>query len=395
MKRVIWQFYGFQFFFSLLLWLPIFYEYQKNIGLNDTQIFSIQSIYYIVFCLMEIPTGYFADRFGHRDSLCAGAVILVVSNLLPIFFQDYSGLLTHFILIALSRSLISGASSAYIYDYLQTHSALGIYKQIEGNARAYGLFGKVACWAAVGPLMQWHLTLPYWLTAGSASIAVVFAFALPPLKAVVATHQEGFRLKLLSIFELLRKTPILVFLMLQGVAIFVLVRLCQVNLYQPILSAKTFDLSTFGMIMSLMTIFEAIGSLRPGWTKRLMTDFNAVYFLTLIMAGCLLLIPNAEKFGVLAYLCLFSFATGVSFPIQRQLMNDAIPNSNYRATLLSVESILDRAVNAWLASLIGVYLTQGRLSDFLVLTGVGAVVLTVILFLIGLTPVLTKNKRVV
>jgi hypothetical protein len=57
-------------------------------------------------------------------------------------------------------------------------------------------------------------------------------------------------------------------------------------------------------------------------------------------------------------------------------MNDAIPNSQYRATLLSLESIVDRAVNAWLASLIGLYLTQGRLNDFLIYTGIGALAIT-------------------
>jgi MFS family permease len=377
MKRVVRLFYGFQFFFSLLLWVPIFYEYQKNIGLTDTQIFSIQSIYYLVFCIVEIPTGFFADRFGHRNSLCSGAVLLVISNLVPIFFQDYPGLLTHWVLIALSRSLISGASSAYIYDYLQSRAAGPVYKQIEGNARAYGLFGKVICWAAVGPLMQWHLTLPYWLTALSAAISVGFAFALPRFSEVAAKTKKRFEIR--GVATVLRKSPVLIFLMLQGVGIFVLVRIAQVNLYQPLLSSKAFELSSFGLIMSMMTIFEAIGSFRPTWTRRLMSDLNAVFALTLIMAVCLIFLPSATKTGVLLCLCLFSFAAGVSFPVQRQLMNDAIPNSQYRATLLSIESIVDRAVNAWLAALIGIYLTQGRLNDFLIHTGLGALAITTIL----------------
>jgi MFS family permease len=384
MRRIVWIFYGFQFFFSLLLWLPIFYEYQKQLGLSDTQIFSIQSIYYLLFCLFEIPTGLIADRFGHRNSLIAGAMILVVSNLSPIFFPDYNGFLVHFILIALSRSLISGASSAYIYDYLHVHSAAKIYKQIEGHARAYSLFGKVICWAAVGPLMQWHFTLPYWLTALSACVSVFMAFSLPALKEIPipgdsSQPMRSLAMRLTGLWLQLRQTPFLVFLILQGAAIFVLARICQVNLFQPILDSKLFGLSSFGLIMSLMTVFEALGSLKPGVFRRLMTDFHTVYFMTLIMAGCLLFIPSAGKIWTLILLCVFAFATGLSFPVQRDLMNGAIRDSRYRATLLSLESIIDRGVTAWLASLIGVYLTEGHLDSFLLLAGFGAVIGTAVL----------------
>src|SRR4051812_29927329 len=96
----------FQFFFSLLLWIPIFYEYQKRVGLSDVQIFGIQSFYYTVFCLLEIPTGMLADVCGNLACLRLGAGVLVAANLLPIFWPSYLGFGAHFLLIALARSLI-------------------------------------------------------------------------------------------------------------------------------------------------------------------------------------------------------------------------------------------------------------------------------------------------
>jgi len=393
MKKVIWTFYGFQFFFSLLLWLPIFYEYQKQIGLTDTQIFSIQSIYYIAFCLLEIPTGFMADRFGHRHCLISGAVLLVICNLLPIFMQSYAGFLAHFLLIALSRSLISGASSAYIYDYLHRFSALGIYKEIEGNARAYSLAGKVACWAAVGPLMQWHLTLPYWLTVAAATISVFMALALPAFaekKAPLAG--AGWLDRFQGLGERLRRAPFLMFLMVQGIAIFVLARICQVNLFQPILADKSFGVASYGLAMSAMTVFEAIGSYKPTWFRRFMNDLNAVYFLTVVMAASMMALPFAGPFGTIFWLSVFSFATGLSFPIQRQLMNGSIPDSNYRATLLSVESIVDRAMNAVIAAMIGPALASGNLNAFLLVSGGLTLVMTAGLVALGTRPAFAKER---
>ena len=60
--RLIRRYYIFQFLFSMLFWAPIFFEFQKRLGLSDGEIFRIQSLYYLAFCFLEIPTGFFAER---------------------------------------------------------------------------------------------------------------------------------------------------------------------------------------------------------------------------------------------------------------------------------------------------------------------------------------------
>ncbi len=370
-KKIIRLFYGFQFFFSLLIWLPIFYRYQHDIGLNDEQIFRIQSIYYTFFCFLEIPTGLVADYWGHRRCLIAGAITLIISNFLPIYFQSYTGFLLHFLTIALARSFVSGASSAYLYNYLASKNLISEYKQIEGNARAYGLVGKVFCWAAVGWLMGLHFTLPYWLTVLAAIFSLFFAWFLPsnlnlPTKENVI--QSHFFKEFSQSLVALQKSPTLILIMIQGIAIFVLSRICQVNLFQPILEKKTFALWSFGPIMSAMTIFEALGSAKPKIIRYWFDDLNAVFVLTAVMAICLALMTTGPQLAILVLLCIFSFATGLSFPVQRQLLNDAIVDSRYRATMMSIESIIDRAVCAISAGYIGSFLVGGRLTSFLVLS---------------------------
>ena len=371
-ERVIWLYCGFQFFFSLLFWVPVFYEYQKRIGLSDREIFDIQSIYYVVFCLLEIPTGVAADVLGAWRCMRDGAVVLVVANLAAILAQSYWGLIAHWLLVALARSFISGASSAYIYDYLAREGAAAEFKQIEGNARAYGLFGKVVCWAFVGWLMDRWLTAPYWLTVGSAVIAVGFACALPNVM-VKQPVQEGLIARLTQTGQVLLRSPFLGLLMIQGIAIFVLSRIVQVNLFQPILKGQGYGVTAFGVVMAVMTVFEAIGSARPGWMRGWLSDLNAVFVLTLALAGSMLALPVAGPAGCVAALCVFALATGLSFPIQRQLLNDNIADPRYRATLLSTESIVDRAVCAVLAARIGGYLEAGQLDFFLVACAAGTI----------------------
>ncbi len=367
LKRLFFTFNAFQFFFSLLLWVPIFYEYQKRIGLNDAEIFKIQSIYYLVFCLLEIPTGYLADRLGYRLCLILGSVTLIVANICVPFAPNYLGFLSHFILIALSRSFVSGASSAYLYETLHQRNAIEEYKEAEGRARAYSLVGKVFCWAMIGPIMQWHMTLPYWLTALNAAIGLVFAILLPNTKMIAEkTHAS-----LIEVFKILLANPYLVLIMLQGVALFVLARVCQVNLFQPILENKGFSVVTYGMVMAVMTLFEALGAFKSKWVKKYASDLNAIFILTFFIGVSFLLMSFNSFWGIdrklvtLVALCLFSYVIGISFPIQRQLINEAIPEPRLRASLLSSESIIDRAVNSVVASSLGLALQSGQLLIFL------------------------------
>jgi len=377
---VIRLFYGFQFFFSLLLWHPIFYEFHKRWGhLNDDQIFGIQSIYYLAFMLFEFPTGFLADRWSYRKCMILGGGVLVVSNLLPIFVPTYGGFVAHWLAIALSRSLISGAASAYLYTYLSQNGEPEDYKRVEGLAKAFSLLGKVAGWAGIGYAMDWQVTSPYWLTALAASISVVYALRLPE----VAPEVPNERTSPLYVGAVLVRSPRLMLVMLQGTGIFVLTRIYQINLFQPILEQRGFGVAALGLIIAANTLFEAAGSAWPQLMRRWASDLNAVFWLTGVMALSMAGTAWAGAWGAFWWLNVFALAAGLAYPIQRQVINDAIPDSRYRASFLSAESFLDRAVCAGVAWQLGAWVSGGRSSTdhFLVvsaeITAVGIVILMV------------------
>ena len=385
-KRILYFYTAFQFFYSLLIWVPIFYEYQKQSGISDLEIFHIQSIYYLVFCFLEIPTGYLADRVGYKKCLLAGSILLIFANLLPIYIQVYSGFLWHFILMALSRSFVSGASSAYLYELLQQKNIQHEYAKIEGKARSVSLLGKVFCWAIVGVLMKWHFTLPYWITSFNALFSLFFVFLLPEISLNKINSKKSFQQSFFA-FKKLGRDFYIIFIILQGIGLFTLTRISQVNLYQPILDAKSFSLYAFGWVMSLMTLSEAIGSYSPHLFQRFAHNRQIVSLTTIVMGTSLFLIPFFDKNGTIFLLLIFSLASGIAFPIQKQLVNDALQGSTqFRATLLSLESIVDRAVCAWVASLIGSSLQKGKLYSFLIQAGIytclGIILLSVVFYFI-------------
>ncbi|WP_431981733.1 MFS transporter [Streptomyces qinglanensis] len=384
-RRIIRLNYGFQLLFNLLWWMPVFYAYQKDAGLSDGQIFGIQSIYYVAFCLFEIPTGLIADRVGARNCLRAGAVVMTAANLTPVFSASYTGFLVHFLAIAAGRSLTSGAASAYLYDGLRAERCDKHYLKAEGTARALGLAAKVLCWPLVGPLMALAHPAPYVLSAVSAAGSLACALALPRLavpggaggtassgrtgkESPAAGDGRGRGISLGDAKAALRciaSSPWLALVMVQGVAVFTLSRICQVNLFQPILLDHGIGESSHGGVLAAMTVAEAVGSARPQWLGSRLRPVAWVSVLSLVLAGTLAGITLGGPWTVVALLCLFAAATGFAYPIQRKLVNDAVPAHAPRATLLSAESIVDRAVCALAAVAVGAYLSAGRLDALL------------------------------
>ncbi|MGW1893877.1 MFS transporter [Streptomyces sp. NPDC002004] len=372
-RRIIRLNNGFQLLFNLLWWMPVFYAYQRDAGLSDGQIFGIQSIYYVAFCLFEIPTGIVADRIGARNCLRAGAVVMTAANLAPVFAPSYTGFLAHFLAIALGRSLTSGAASAYLYDGLSAEGAEAHYLKAEGTARALGLAAKVVCWPLVGPLMLLAPQAPYVLSAASAAGSLGCALALPRLAprgdgagAPPGKRQGGALLHDVgAAFRCLRASPWLALLMVQGVAVFTLSRICQVNLFQPVLLDHGIGESAHGGVLAAMTVAEAVTSARPQWLGGRIRPVVWVSLLSMALAATLAGIAVGGPWSVVALLCVFAAITGLVYPVQRKLINDAIPAHAPRATLLSVESIVDRGVCALAAVAVGAYLAAGRLDALL------------------------------
>ena len=133
--------------------------------------------------------------------------------------------------------------------------------------------------------------------------------------------------------------PALLLIMLLGATVFVVGRVVQVNAYQPLLEHHGFALGQHGLIMSAMTIVEAIGSSRTRWLDRWFNPAGAMLVATLGVCVSLVMF-GFGPWTALAGLMLFAWTTGLGYPLQKQLINDAIPDSRLRATLLNTRKLI-------------------------------------------------------
>jgi hypothetical protein len=85
---------------------------------------------------VELPTGWFADRFGHRTSLILGSFIQVVGMLWCLLGQGISGLVTASVLVALGDGFRSGAPQALLYRTCLALDREELFQRIEARTTA-------------------------------------------------------------------------------------------------------------------------------------------------------------------------------------------------------------------------------------------------------------------
>ncbi len=146
-------------------------------------------------------------------------------------------------------------------------------------------------------------------------------------------------------------------------------RMIFVQLFGPMLKTGQFEVSTFGIVLAFSTAFESFGAGQGAKLRRYFKDHYAVGFLSLGIGIAILIMSAMDKISIIFGLAAMALACGLAFPIQKQLFNDHIFNPEIRATLLSIESLIDRTICAVLSYMIGLYLDTGRISEIFISLG--------------------------
>ena len=125
--------------------MPIIVLFFESKGLSLTQIMILQGTYSLFVALFEIPSGFFADIYGRKNSLVIGSIFLFLGYVIFSFFSGFNEFLFAEILLGIGGSLISGADSAILYDTLLEIKEDKEYTKIEGRTYAIGNFSWTLC----------------------------------------------------------------------------------------------------------------------------------------------------------------------------------------------------------------------------------------------------------
>lgn len=389
-------FYAYRLLATSYLFIPIFMLFQDQRGLSYAGRLALGGVFSATIVLAEVPTGVFADRFGRRRSMLLGALVMVVSCLVAASSHSFGGFAVAEVLAALSLALCSGADSAYLFDLLAAHDRGHEYGRRESVASAWHLLGSALAFAGGGLLATYDLALPYLATAFVAGAAAMVACMmrddarhiareLPAHQSIVLATEDipiasrpnapslrgalrAWGSQTLGALATVARNGRLVWLVGYSAVVFVLLR-ATIYIYQPYLHERGLGTIEIGVLFAGVYAVAAVVAFRTYHLRARFGDDMLLWALLAVLAVSFVGLAGAHSGPwMLALLLVQAVANGVYSPLTKPLMNREIADSQGRAAVLSVESMVRRAAMGLFAPLVGLY---GQNDVMLLCGGVG------------------------
>jgi MFS family permease len=293
--------------------------------------------------VLEVPTGWLADRFGHRASLVVGSLIQVLGMLCCWLDPSVTGLVVATALIALGDSFRSGADEALLYRTCVELDRTDAFQR-EGRTQALETLALTALVLAGGAVVTiWGFAAGWLAEALLCAVGLWIACAMvepqrsperqPRADAAHAPRILSFRMLLLIL-------PAASIGALAGAGSF----LAQT-------SGDATAASASGLV-ALVTLSEAggaaLGSRLSGGSAARAPALLAVLGLALAALG--LTLPTS----LLCVAILLAGLDGVCGPLRAAAIQ-RLATDGTRAQAASLASACDMALNAWLLPLAGLW----------------------------------------
>lgn len=283
--------------------------------------------------LLEIPTGRFADRFGHRASLILGSVVQVAGMVCCWIGHGVPALIAASVLVGLGDTFRSGADEALLYRTCVALDREGDFQKIEARAKTVELGALVALTLAGGIIARtWGFAIAWLAEAALCAVGLGIAWAMtePTARAEPEDTVSGEARAPIVSFAMARLIlPASCLGAAAGAAAFL---------------AQTSGLSdpwTMTMLVAAITLVEAAGSAAatrlPAAGARAQAIIAALGGLTLAVG---LTLPAAFLFAVFA----LSFLLGLAVPL-RSAAIQRLSADDVRAQAASTASACDMALS--------------------------------------------------
>ena len=365
----IWKFYLYEILYSLMFYTPIIILFYQHNGLNLTQIMVLQSISSIIWIVMEIPTGHFADIIGRKKSLLITSVFATLAMIMFVLGTNFYYFLIATIFWALAGAFISGADSAFIYDTLKSLGKESSYKRIWGNTIfCYSIGISVA--SVVGGLLggvnlmyPFLVTIPFYILL----IIISFSFYEPkPSETLLKQNSMGSSIKSIkkSIFQNKKIRQLLLYSAIIASAIDIVYWL-----YQPYFKLSGLDVVYFGLVFAAFNVIKALSAKYSHVIEERLGQNTSLVLLFLLTSLCYILMGNIIFIFSFVIVFIIQFIDGFSSVVISDYIHKET-NSDIRATVLSVKSLIEHIFYALMAPIIGWLVDVYTLPQALTIMGI-------------------------
>ncbi len=336
--------------------MPIFVLYLQDNGLSIKEVFFLQVFFTISMLLFEVPSGYFADRFGRKLSLILGLIFGLVAYTVYYFAYGIHTLLLAEFIVAISGAFLSGANSALLYDTLQEEKQQHSYMKYEGRMYSF-IMSSEAIAAVLSGVLVAVLTFRelFLVQAFVILLAIPIALTLKEPKVYKTSKPKSISQIVKFIAHENKKLLYLnIFGGILGASTWVMVFFAQ-----PVWKGVEMPLMYFGFVWAGANLLVAASSyfahkLDSYFSFR--TLFATLAFVPIALYTVLALaVSNSASlsyFVIVGITMLFWLFRGAYNPIIKDYINRET-SSDIRATVLSVQSLFNSLIFSALSPFLG------------------------------------------
>ncbi len=159
--------------FHAYFWITVFVLYfLQHMPLSS--VLRLEAIYYLGVVVLEVPSGYFSDRFGRRMTLLLASMFLLAAYLLFSQGGSFEVFAVAQVLLAAGLAFNSGSDTSMHYDSL---ASLGRESEYD-HRKAIASRNVLLAWGVGG------------LFGGAVAMGLRYTYLLSAITAVLAARRE-------------------------------------------------------------------------------------------------------------------------------------------------------------------------------------------------------------
>ena len=339
----IWKLYLFKIFFGFFVSVPVLVLFWKNNGLSMFQVMVLQSLFSAAVILLEVPSGYFADRFGRKKTLVFSSIFATLGIATYSIGRGFMVFLLAEIVWAVSTSLVSGADSAMFYDTLVEMGEESSYKERWGLASSLGMVSAAVAAILGGFIAEYRLrwTLFVQIPFMAAMIPTAMALKEPTHhKEVVKEERKTIKTVMKDVWNVKK----LRYLILYAAFIYAGLQVA-FWMYQPYFELTGLEIAAFGWAYAAFNLVSAGSSKYGYWIEERLGKVKSLILMPALVVISLLLMSNVLAVFSFVFIFLQQFVRGFQKPVISDYINEIISSEN-RSTILSAKSLLGRLLQA-------------------------------------------------
>ncbi len=361
----------FRFFWMFIPILSVFIPFAESLDISMTEFFVTQSVFGIVVCILEVPSGYLADLFGRKKVIVLGSFVSGCAFVYLNFVEGFRGLLVFDALLGVSMAMVSGADYSLMFDSIKSKMKSPDRKvqgQWVSRYQRSTLLGESlsAFSAALVGLVGLNMIFSFSAIVGWFPFMICLFLKEVTIERMDSSkHSDNFKKVLRVLFSDSKFLRLLFFNWL----VWSLSTMCIVWLIQKYLHDFEVSLWAMSLLWGGYTLVSFFANSKAFYLEEKFGSKKCLLWCSLITGLAYLVLPLVPVIVACLVFCIFYVARGIFQPIFNEGLNHRIEDE-YRATANSIMSLAFRLAFVVIGPLMGLGVDHISLNFVFIVLGI-------------------------